>query len=77
MPAVPADVGAAVAAGVATGSAIVGTVVWTAAGACVCVHPATSKPAIMQAPRMTKILVFDIMIIPHIISRLQIKRSSE
>jgi hypothetical protein len=73
MPAVPAAAGVTGAEVVA----VVATVVWAAAGACDCVHPATSKPAIMQAIKMTKIPVLDIMIIPDIISGLQIKRSSE
>jgi hypothetical protein len=76
--AVTAAVGASVAEAVATVVATtVGTVVWTADGACCCVHPATSKPAMMQAPRMTKILVLDIIIIPDTISMPCIKRSSE
>ena len=75
--AVTAAVGASVAEVVATGVATVGVVVWTAAGACCCVHPATSKPAMRQAKIITKILVLDIMIIPDTISMPRIKRSSE
>jgi len=74
---VAAVVGTSVAEAVAMDVVTVGTVVWAAAGACCCVHPATNKPATMQVRRITKILVLDIIIIPDTISMPRIKRSPE